>query len=184
MCSLVIEHQLDTWWPNHTDIYSISLPTTSALAAVYVSFFVFFVVVVVFLFVFLKAVWCSGCDTTLATFHSASHQPHKSTQLWLGTWQLLGCKFKSFFLWNRSRWDFRCPHHLHVRKGLFSGEFPARLQELCLHRHPGSARCASIAREIFVCVCDGYSLLVKQYAFKLVSLITPHLLVQQSQVTY
>ncbi len=38
---------------------------------------------------------------TLAIFHlvlpSASHQPHQSTQLWLGAWHLMGCKFKTFY---------------------------------------------------------------------------------------
>ncbi len=44
---------------------------------------------------------------------SASHQPHQSTQLWLGTWHLLGCKFKAFLMKQQwSRWDFGCPHHL------------------------------------------------------------------------
>ncbi len=67
-------------------------------------------------------------------FPSASHQPHQSTQLWLGTWHLLGCEFKAFShetamvqvgLW--------VPTPLVVRKGLFSCKFLARLQELCLH---------------------------------------------------
>ncbi len=64
-----------------------------------------------------------------------------------------------------SRWDF-VPTPLAVRKGLFSCEFLAWLQELCctthsaclVHRHPGSARCAwptsgSKRICIFVCVC-------------------------------
>ncbi len=103
-------------------------------------------------------VWCSGVPEILefkpnsGIFHLIFHLPPTSPTSppscdW-GTWHLLGCKFKAFShatamvqvgLW--------IPTPLAVRKGLFSCEFLARLQELCLsaslvHRHPGSARCA------------------------------------------
>ncbi len=95
------------------------------------------------------AVWCSGCvlgsgPTVLSSsltqalfpsdFPSASHQPHQSTQLWLGTWHLLGCRFKAFSHETAMvHVGLRVPTPLAVRKGLFSCEFLARLQELCLH---------------------------------------------------
>ena len=66
----------------------------------------------------------------------------------------------------------RVPTPLAVRKSLFSCEFLARLQELCLHahcacsvhRHPGSARCAWPASNnkmictfiVCVCVCASF----------------------------
>ncbi len=74
------------------------------------------------------AVWCSGCvlgsgpevlsssptqATFTSSFSSASYQPHQSTQLWLGTWHLLGCNSRPFLRKQQwSRWDFGCPHHL------------------------------------------------------------------------
>ncbi len=96
-------------------------------------------------------------------FPSASYQPHQqSTQLaviW-GTWYLLRCKFKAFsHATAMLQVGLRVPTPLAVRKGLFSCEFLAQLQELCLHgsqcllsaqRHPGSAPFALPARE-FVC---------------------------------
>ena len=92
------------------------------------------------------AVWCSGCvlgsgpevpefkpnsGNFRSNFLFASHQ---STQLRLGTWHLLGCKFKAFSHETAMvQVGLRVPTPLAVRKGLFSCEFLARLQELCLH---------------------------------------------------
>ncbi len=89
-------------------------------------------------------VWCSGVPEILefkpnsGIFHLIFHLPPTSPTSppscdW-GTWHLLGCKFKAFShatamvqvgLW--------IPTPLAVRKGLFSCEFLARLQEICLH---------------------------------------------------
>ncbi len=67
-------------------------------------------------------------------FPPTSYQPHQSTQLWLGTWHLLGCKFKAFSHETAIvQVGLRVPTPLAVRKGLFSCKFLARLQELCLH---------------------------------------------------
>ncbi len=91
-------------------------------------------------------------------FPFASYQPHQSTQLRLGIWYLLGCKFKAFShetamvqvgLW--------VPTPLAVRKGLFSCEFLVQLQELCLHSSQcllsAQASCLPSARKFAFCVC-------------------------------
>ncbi len=112
------------------------------------------------------AVWCSGCvlgsgpevpefkpnsGNLPSDFPSASHQPHQSTQLWLGTWHLLGCKFKAFSHETAMvQVGLRVPTPLAVRKGLFSCEFLAWLQELCLH----SSQCLLSAQASWLCqVC-------------------------------
>ncbi len=81
-------------------------------------------------------------------FPSASHQPHQSTQLWLGTWHLLGCKFKAFSHETAMvQVGLRVPTPLAVRKGLFSCEFLAWLQELCLH----GSQCLLSAQASWLC---------------------------------
>ncbi len=83
-----------------------------------------------------------------SAFPSASHQSHQSTQLWLGTWYLLGCKFKAFsHATTMVQVGLRVPTPLAVRKGLFSCEFLARLQELCLH----GSQCLLSAQASWLC---------------------------------
>ncbi len=110
-----------------------------------------------------SVVWCSGCvlgsgpavlssSPTQAIFPSdfpsVSHQPYQSTQLWLGTWHLLGCKFKAFSHETAMvQVGLRVPTPLAVRKGLFSCEFLARLQELCLH----GSQCLLSAQASWLC---------------------------------
>ena len=146
-----------------------------------------FILLVFFVFVFVcvcvcvrTCVWCSGyvlgsgpevlssspTQTIFPSdFPSASYQPHQSTQLWLGTWHLLGCKFKAFSHETAMvQVGLRVPTPLAVRKGLFSCEFLAWLQELCLHGSQcllsaqASWLCqvritASICKRINICVC-------------------------------
>ncbi len=61
--------------------------------------------------------------------------PVRSNQLSLGTWHLLGCKFKTFTHKKAMvQVGLRVPTLLAVRRiGLFSSQFLDRLQELCLH---------------------------------------------------
>ena len=93
--------------------------------------------------------WCSGLGIglmihgswvrvpPLADEHSspASHHPHQSTQLWMGTWRKLGwCKSRLLFTQQQwSRWDFGCPHHLLWEGSWSSCEFLARSPGVCLH---------------------------------------------------
>ncbi len=72
------------------------------------------------------AVWCSGCvlgsgpqvpefkpNSGIFSIWFSIFLPAPPVQLWLGTWHLLGCKFKAFSHEQQwSRWDFGCPHHL------------------------------------------------------------------------
>ncbi len=81
-------------------------------------------------------------------FPSASHQPHQSTQLWLGTWHLLGYKSKAFSHDTAMvQVGLRVPTPLAARKGLFSCEFLARLQELCLY----GSQCLLSAQTSWLC---------------------------------
>ena len=65
----------------------------------------------------------------------ASHHPHQSTQLWMGTWCKLGCKSRLLFTQQQwSRWDFGCPLHLLWEGSWSSCEFLARSPGVCLHR--------------------------------------------------
>ena len=54
-----------------------------------------------------------------SSFPSTSHQPHQSTQLWLGTW----------YFHETAPGGISVPTPLAVRKGLFSCKFLAQLQE-------------------------------------------------------
>ncbi len=65
--------------------------------------------------------------------------------VWLGTWHLLGCKFKAFS--HEAAVGLRVPTPLAVRKGLFSCEFLSRLQELCLH----GSQCLLSAQASWLC---------------------------------
>ncbi len=91
-----------------------------------------------------------------------SHQPHQSTQLWLGTWHLLGCKFKAFSHKTAMvQVGLRVPTPLAVRKGLFSCEFLARLQELCLH----GSQCLLSAQASWLCQVCITLVVAREFAF-------------------
>ncbi len=76
-----------------------------------------------------------GCDWVPGIFWGANSRPFLMQQQW-------------------SRWDFGCPHHLLVSKGLFSCEFLAQLQELCLH----GSKCLLSVQASWLCqVCTTAS---------------------------
>ncbi len=111
------------------------------------------------------AVWCSGCvlgsgheipssSLTLAIFHLPPTRPTSPPH----DWDLAWCKFKAFShettMVQVGHW---VPTPLAVRKGLFSCEFLAWLQELCLHGSQCLLSAVNITarrcKRICKCVC-------------------------------